>query len=518
MSLLHWYSFPVWLVAACTAMEAAARVFRAPRARRWLLPLQWVARPWAIWAVFNIIYRAFAAHGFNNRRTFPFYFNLWHERETWSEAARRLLGSGPLWFWSAVLLPLAVLFLLTVRRLARPSLSRGRAAVFLLWLLLLAFALPLAYDCLPDGTGDPLQNRGSFLNAWHDAGNTMLYCMPLVKNKSHFLRHFEKLQPELIRFIHAGDHPPGATLAPFWLGRLLGAREDIRADVVRYALGTVGFSALSVFAMFFLGRSIFSSTRVGLLSAALWIARPASLVYNIFAPDSICMVFYILCLALIWRVTVANKTPVMEMLGLGVVLAVLSMLNFNWPLLWVIFTVFLGLRSRQVGWPAAELLVRGIVPSAVTAALLGWTCWHYRLNYFAIFSYAAKRFEFYDLRSPYQWIMALIGGQLDLWLMGGAFTAYVFWRCLLRQLRHRPPPLQAIFALVILAVYMLPTLISDSLKLETSRVWAWVTAVPLVMTVRELQSLTEAEFYLPLAAALSLLQYYGMRLFLVSAG
>ena len=36
----------------------------------------WALRPWALWAVFNLVFRLNWDRGFNNRRTFPFFANL----------------------------------------------------------------------------------------------------------------------------------------------------------------------------------------------------------------------------------------------------------------------------------------------------------------------------------------------------------------------------------------------------------------------------------------------------------
>ena len=90
---LTWFQFPVLLLVAGLLFEAA-RVLRrrrgpaGPADRLPLLP--WLVRPWTAWAALNVLFRWRHADGFIKHRTFPFFANMWRERETWVEAGERL--------------------------------------------------------------------------------------------------------------------------------------------------------------------------------------------------------------------------------------------------------------------------------------------------------------------------------------------------------------------------------------------------------------------------------------------
>ena len=61
-------------------------------------------------------------------------------------------------------------------------------------------------------------------------------------------------------------------------------------------------------------------------------------------------------------------------------------------------------------------------------------------------------------------------------------------------------------------------LVLKDLRLETARIWAWIPAVPLVLVANYMRSLEHPRFYFLMAVVLPLVQYYVMRLVLVSAG
>ena len=517
--LLSWTSFPVLVLAVWIPLELAAFLRPSLRtARGWIVPA-WFLRPIGAWSVFSIIFRWFAKYGINDRTTFPFYFTPWHPKETWTETATRLAHLPAFWWSSLVVVLLCILLFMTCRWILEGELSRRKTALALVYLVLLCMALPLAYDAVPEGIVDPMENKGSFLNMWFDSGNTMLYCMPSVRSKGFFLRHFEKIQPELKTTIHGADHPPGATLALYWLGRMAGAQERIGKDRLRYALATTAFASLSVLAVYFLGVSLFGSRRTGLLSAAFWAAKPATLAYNTFAPDTVYWIFFILWMALTWKVVTAEKRPYGSMVLMGVVLTVLTMINFNWPLLGGMFGVFLSIHAWRNRWALSEWFWRAAIPTGIGFGLLVLICIDYNLNYFAIYRYAFENSQFYNLRGAYHWIMCLIGGQLDICILSGSFTAYIFLRNLPGQLRERPMPAHTLYLAVFLTLYMLAVIfIEPTLKIETSRIWAWITALPIVMVARRLDQSEECRFYALAAVALALLQYYGMRVMLVSCG
>ncbi|MBU0715915.1 MAG: hypothetical protein KJ964_11215 [Verrucomicrobia bacterium] len=518
MTLLSWSSFPVFVLALFVVIEALPFWRRGLRVSRWWIAIAWFGRPWAVWAVFNIFYRIFASRGFNNRRTFPFYYNLWDEKVTLAGTIRRLVPSPDFWIWTLVVAVLIVLFWLVCRWVMSGAAAPRKTALALSAMVVLGFLLPLAFDCLPAGMADPWQKKGSFGYMWVDSGNTMLYCLPLVKNQGDYFRRFEEIQPELKVSIHGADHPPASALALYWLGKLFGAHKDIYRDWRRYELATAAFASLSLVAMFFLGWSMFRSVETGLMGAALWAVKPATLAYNSFAPDTVYWVFYILCFAFSWRVVMADKRPWLDMVGLGLVLYALTLLNFNWPMPAGIFGLFLLIRAYREKIPFKEWMLRGAMPLAIMTGLLVGTCLYYRLNYFKIFIYALKCFSYYNLNTAYKWMAALIGGQLDLYLMSGSLCSYLLWTRIPGWLRQKPLVPQVLFGAVILGCSLVAVLVLKDLKLETARIWAWIPAVPLVLVANYMRSLEHPRFYFLMAVVLPLVQYYVMRLVMVSAG
>ena len=519
MSLLAWHSFPVILLAVWAGMEALALLFRSPAGARWWNVAKWALRPGAVWSLYSIVYRHFANYGFNDRTTFPFAFVPWHEQDGWSTCLTRLLHSPTCWTWSAAVLLLGILFVMLCRWFLSTPMTGSRTALALAWLVLLNIAMPLAYNCLPDGAEDPLENKGSFLYAWFQSGNTLLYCMPHIENKSYYLKHFQEIQPTLAVSIHGVSHPPGASLALYWLGKPFGATCDVDKDRLRYALGTTVFAALAVLSMFFLGRTITGSNVMGLMGAALWAVKPATLAYNTFAPDPLYSVFNLLGLAFTWKAVTSPKRPWFSLVGLGIALYVQSLLNFNWILFAGMFGIFLTTHALQSGWSLKEWLIRSCLPAGILFGLLIWTCVTYHLNYLAIYRYAlVYTHRFYPMTGLYQWLMALIGGPLDLFLLCGTLAACWFWRLFpVAARRSRSDPL-VVFLLTMLGVYLVTAISVNILKMESSRVWAWATALPLVFVARGLHQSGNGRFYFLAAVVFAMIQYYAMQLFLTPCG
>lgn len=489
-------------------------------ARGWIVPA-WFFRPLAVWSAFNIVYRLFARYGFNDRTTFPFCFAAWRPKESWCQLADRLVQSQDFWTWSLVVLLLSALFLFVCRWILEGNLTRTKIGIALGYLVVLSFFMPLAFDALPEGIVDPLENQGSFLGSWFDSGNTMLYAMPFIRNEGHYLRHFERIQPALFTSIHAITHPPGATLALYWAGKIFGARERISRDRLRYQLANTLVAALGVFSVFLLGRLVTGSPLTGLLAAALWAAKPATLAYSTFAPDATYSVFIILALALAWRVVTCPARPWFSMVILGGVFFVVSMMNFKWPLIVGIFGLFLVVHARLASRKFLDWFLRGAVPVAVALSLLVGVCVAHRLDYVAIFRYALDYHKtFYcGLIQPYQWTAAFLGGPIDLYILCGSFSACVFWTRFPKDWTLRPLPLPVLFMLVLVCAQLaVVVFVSRTLMMEQSRIWAWLTAMPLVLVADYLQKTRHPRFYVLVAVALALLQYYGMRLMLVPCG
>lgn len=521
MSLLTWTSLPVLILPIWLALElldfAPARVRGSVASRACL----WFFRPLAGWAFFNIVFRFFEPLGFNNRRTFPFYYGEWVPGESWTQAIQRLRNSPSLLMWTFVVLLLALVLLYICQRIMTSKLSVASIACFLAALSVMGFAVPLAFDALPDGARDPLENKGSFLHEWFDYGGTLLYCMPEVEGVGRFVRHFEMNQPDYDYSIHGVSHPPGAILSLYWAGRMFGATERPRVDRLRYQLGNTLVSSLCVIPVFLLGFWMTTSSRTGLLCAVLWSVKPATISFNTFAGDGIYNIFFILCLALSWRVTVQESRPWMSMLLLGCTFYSLSMLNFNWPMLVGMFCVFLLINGLYKSMAFQEIFWRGTIPVLFSLLALSLTCIYFGMNYFNIL-FCALRYhqKFYDsIATLYGWTMSLIGAQLDLYLLSGCLCASIFAISLAATFRKRPFPSAALFLVVVLGVhFLISAFVSNALKMESSRVWAWITAIPLVFVADWIIKSDRPRAWLFATVGFSLLQNFAMRLFLFARG
>jgi len=518
MPLLTWNSFPVLVLTGLAVWEALPFFRQSLRASRWWRLLAWFWRPWGLWAVLNIVFRLLGRWGFGDRTTFPFFCNPWRSGSGWRATFDWLFARQELATWSLVLFLLGLLFLLTCRQIIAAPPTRRTTALVLVVLVAFAFVLPLTYECLPEGPGNLDDSEGCFLQVWLDSGSTMLYCMPRVHSKAHFLKHFDEIQPTLRVSIHGVSHPPGATLALYWLGKCFGATEQVTDDRLRYALGSTLFAALGVIAVFLLGWTMYQSRQAGLMAAALWAVKPAALAYNTFSPDAVCTVFFILFVALTWRIALADRRRWGSMIALGVVLYALTLLNFIWPLFVALFGFMVLLFAWRLDLRPADWIVRGAVPVALMALLLVTTCFYYRLNYVAVFHYALTYYNGCHRTDLYQKVMETVGGQVDLYLMTGSFCVYLFWTRLPGWLRCKPVPPQALFLLAILAFQIVTIVFLKGPAGEASRIWAWIPAVPVAMVANHLRTLDRPGFYFTAAAAFALLQYYFMRLFLMFLG
>jgi hypothetical protein len=112
----------------------------------------------------------------------------------------------------------------------------------------------------------------------------------------------------------------------------------------------------------------------------------------------------------------------------------------------------------------------------------------------------------------------MIGGPLDLFLLCGSVTAYLFWREFPVVARRAWNDPLIVFILTLLGVYLLTALSVNILKMESSRVWAWATALPLVFVARFLHESGNTRFYFLATVILAMVQYYAMQLFLSPCG
>lgn len=510
----------VWVAAEIARLAARRRAAGDGPAETWTRIGVLATRPWAVWAVFNAFCRLNADRIFNDPLTFPLYAGPW-SREPLFSYLGGLLGEPEFWLWTLSAAGLAG----GVAALAAAVLRRGepgprRTAVTAVLLVLAAFSLWTAAACLPRGARlrgpkDP----GSYLRVWHTAGSTFLYSMPHVKSPGAFIRDFPAIQPRLRHTIHGVTHPPGAALSLYWIGRLAGAAPDrIRENgaKVRYALGLTAAAALNVAAVYLLARGLFRSSRIGLLTAALWAVAPAAVTYSVFAQDSIYALFFHLGLAGTWF-AVTGRRSVLTGIWLGAVFFALTMMTFSWCVLTAVFAVFAAIIGFRQRWGRADALVRLILPLAVMSALAAAVILVYRLDYLAVYRYAHDYHrQWYRYTGAGQWLLALFGGQLEMFLMMGTVPASVCAGLLFRRLRRRVPlSPPATFLAVTIAAYLLPIVFGPNpLKMETSRCWLWIPALPLAFAARRMALSRRPAAWLTGAIAASFASVYLMRLFI----
>ena len=509
-------SFPAFLAAAGIAFELAwfaARRRGHLRQVPGLVFAAWALRPWTLWAFFNLFVRWRWDAGFNERRTFPFYALPWQPEETFAEAWVRIAHAPGLPWLGVALLLLAALVGLLVWVVRRQPRRLGPA---LGGLYVLAIALHLALACLPDGARDEPGRPGSLRAARNNVQSTMLYAQPLIKDSRDYVCRFQELQPQLRRIIHGLSHPPGASLALRWIGQAAGVRSrDIRdpGNRLRYTIGLVAFGALNVFVLFALGRALFDA-RAGFLAATLWATAPAVAAYAPFAQDATYAVFFNLALWLGWQTATADRRPLVWGVWLGLDFFALILLNYSWVLATSIFALFalaVGWRRR---WALRDVAARLVFPLAVMTVVAAAFLAAHRLDYWAIYQYASQYVkQWYPFTGPYQWMLALLGGQLDLWLLLGsvACSAVVAALAGLRRADFAAP--RTIYLFITFGIFALPLLFGPNcLKMEAARCWIWVASLPLAFAADRL--LRAPRLFAYGAPAVSALTYVGLRLFL----
>ena len=517
-----WLSWPALLLVTWAGCEIAARCAgrRGDRGRHpsWSLAL-WALRPWAAWAVFNLVFRWRWDSGFNNRRTFPFFANLWDDRETLLEATARLAALPTVWLWGAVVFALAAALAFAAWRWAlRPPERTSRRLGALVLLYAAAAALYLSVAALPNGVRSTETRDGSLLSCWH-AHATMLYTVPVIKSTGHYLRNFLDLQPQLRKTIHGMSHPPGASLSMYYLGCAAGARgEDIRLDAtrIRYAFALTLFGALNVFILFALARALFRDDRVAFLATLLWLTAPSVTAYGTFAQDTLYAVFFNLSLLLTYLVATRERAPWVIMIALGAVFSCVTLLNYSWCLVTTIFAVFVLYGWRRARRPFIDLVVRGVVPLGVMTVLSGAVLWYHRLDYLAMYKVSSAYVdEWYRFEGLYQHLTAWIGGQFDLWLLMGSVTVSAFLVACSRLRRRDLVEPPAAFLALVLCVFALPILFGPTcLRMETARCWNWVATVPFAFAAREILRGCAPRLFAAGAVTVSVATSVALRLFM----
>ena len=451
----------------------------------------WVLRPWTGWALFNLVYRWGWEPNLNNFQTFPFFANLWTQNETFAESLVRIAHSPGLPIWGGVALAILIAILLLLLWVLRHTSHPIWPALCSLYVL--AIGLHLSLASLPNGAwnGDGLS--GSLLIPWNDAGSTMLYAMPRIQSTRDYLERFEHIQPSLKMTVHGLSHPPAASLSLFWISKAMGVKgKDIRIPSVRlrYALGLTAVGALNIFVLFLLGRSLFN-TPTGFLAATLWATAPSVSAYITFAQDSVYALFFNLAFFLIWHVVHAEKQSRSLLWGtlLGANFFMMIMMNYSWCLMTTLFVLFLLTSRFHRKWKFKEVAIRACWPLSLMTLLTALLLLTYHLDYWAIYRYSNDYVStFYQrLNTPYRWTMALLGGQIDLFLMLGSVTCSAFLVTLARFRRNSFSDPKIVYLALALFIFALPLLFGPKgLKLETSRCWIWMASLPIAFASHRL--------------------------------
>ena len=477
----------------------------------------WTLRPWTVWALFNLLYRWGWEPKLNNYKTFPFFANLWVDGESFADSLARIAHSPGLPIWGAVsLVLLLALLLLLLWVLRHPSTP--------IWpplcaLYALSIGLHLSLASLPYGAWNGDGVSGSLLIPWNDAGSTMLYAMPQVRSTRDYLERFEHIQPSLKMTVHGLSHPPVASLSLYWIGKLMGVTDkDIHLPGVRlrFAIGLTAAGALNVFVLFWIGRRLFD-TRTGFLAATLWATAPSVSAYITFAQDSVYALFFNLAFLLVWRVVQAERLSSSLRWGtlLGATFFMMVMMNYSWCLMTTLFVLFLLAVRRPTPGTFRETALRACWPLALMTLLTALLLLTYHLDYWAIYrcssEYVATCYQ--RLNTPYRWTMALLGGQIDLFLMLGSVTCSAFLAALVRLRPSRLRDPRVLYLALALALFALPLLFGPKcLKLETSRCWIWMTSLPLAFAAHRL--LQMPRLFAFGAPAVATLTYMLLRLYM----
>lgn len=496
----HTAGFSVLCAAlACEILRCAVRRVRPDGT--WASRLLFAARflrPLAVAGAVNIWFRLSGSALFE-RRTYPFYANLWFPRNLSApDLCRRALSGEGLWPWLAIaaaaaLVAAAAAWLLRRRRDAALGRRRGvLAALAALYVLACVFFVSLG--SVPNGFFTARGRDSSFLAAWHDSGSTMLYAIPFMRlGGKDYLRNFTAIQPKLEHTIHALSHPPVGSLFVRWIGAAAGVdvheRESYRSAIVRlrFALGQTAVSALNAILVFLLGLALFDR-RTGLFAALLWIVAPSASGYSSFAPDMNYALFFHGALLFTWLVATEPSTVRTLALSvpLGICFAMLVLMNFSWCIVTTIFAAFVIAVNRRErrGWK--DLLRRAVPPLAIMSAAAGWAIRHYHIDYLAIYRTSSEYVSgFYHHAGFGEMLLALVGGQIEWLVLLGPLVCTGFFLFLRESRQSSAYPLQRMFAWVVLGVFALPVLFGPPcLKHEVARCWIWVAAVPVVLSAR----------------------------------
>ena len=481
---------PFLFLVAWAVVESVPRFVSRIRSKSWIRFLQWFLRPWAFWAVVNLIFKMNHYEGANNPTTFPFFANIWREDLSIMAWLSRLATTPTVWIWGTVSIVSLAGTLVSGWLAGRSEdLALKHRVLQLVLLFVSVFGFTVGTNSMPDGAlVNPEGGSGSLVQSWK-AHSTVLYALPHVKSSRKFMRDFTEYQRKghLRKTIHAMSHPPGGTISLRWLGKMVGAKNVDAAAVrddrirLRFALAMSAVAALNALLIVWFSREMHGSWSTAMNSGTLWGLMPGALAYGSFAQDTVYTAFFILAFALMWRTLHRESMPWVSAVGLGLVFYCLIMMNFSWCIMTSIFAVagiWHGLRAK---WTLRKYVERMVLPLGVMTIVAGAVIWSHQVKYFEAYQRASEYVgQWYQFKGAYQWGIALVGGQVDLFVMLGSVVCTAVIISLFTG-NGEESPAQRRMLLSVLIIFALPVIIGPNpLKMETSRCWQWIMAVPLV--------------------------------------
>ncbi len=509
-------------------VEIASEVFRHSNHRgiqNLIKLLCWGSRPWALWGVINLFARFRQDLVLINPKTFPFYANLWKESKSsvlynlsFLEACQRIIISPISICFISVFLIIFTMMILSRKIVLKEwlALKKRTVVAILVGVYLISLGLFISFNSIPGGATEPPeypQKVSCLLRPWYSSAGTMMYVAKKIKNSYYYLSHFEEILPKLRETRHASSHPPLASLSLYWIGKCVGVNGDLDHDRIRYLLGLTIISALSLFVIYALAKSMFQSRKIALLASIFWMTMPGVLGYITFSQDILYSLVFNISFLLMYRVVVFPQSYILSF-ALGFTFFILSLFTYSWCIATTIFFAFSVTMGFRQKWKFSEWISRLLFPLAVMGLLLLIFTLTFHLDYLAIYKFSKTFHErFYAYKNMGQWFMALVGGQIDIGITMGSVVLTAFVTHLYRKKKELFSHSADVLLVCVLCIYVIPILFGPNpLKIETTRCWNWITTIPMLLAVKELFEEDQSHFMVVGSIAISLSSYFISRL------
>ena len=271
--------------------------------------------------------------------------------------------------WKVGLVAAIVVVVLAGRWLRRmiSAGTDGKSDASLVWKSALWFLAVVVAVALIDGGPSRLWRPYELLK-----GTDYIGAVERVGSPRVFLRDYAKLLPELPD--HCRTHPPGGVLFLWSVGT------SIHKGPEAAALATICFAALSVPAVFLLGREILDR-RQALLATFLFLAAPNVVLFTATCMDAVFLVFFAWTFFLLWR---GRRTrPVLFGALGGLAAAVAAFFTFSaavlalWAVLvWLTTMIFDRARLVSTTKCLSAAAVASLIFYAVLYLLTGYNLLH----------------------------------------------------------------------------------------------------------------------------------------------